>query len=294
MNLKKTYKSNEIGDLQEVQRKLACFEDDILPFLPSKEAILARAKQRQLKKKVLGSSILSVLGLSIGLYWYNPVYQKIDAHTAKGQQDQLYLKDGSIIRLNSNTQIQVSERLRSREIVLKQGEASFRVAHPAYAWQKPFERTFKVAAGQMDIIDIGTIFNVQKHNATDATVAVEEGEVAVKIRGSQNAMIHLLQGQTLSNYRQQLGQITQADLYAIQAWQSGELVLNQISLGRAIANFQRYTDFDVQIQHSELAQLQVTGQFKTKNYQQFMQVLPAIADVKVEQIADKKWIIKKN
>ncbi len=294
MNLKKTYKCNETGNLQEVQRKLACFEDDILPFLPSKEAILARAKQRQLKKKTFGASILSVLGLSISLYWYNPVYQQFDAFTVKGQQDQLSLKDGSLIRLNSNTQIQVSERLRSREIVLKQGEASFRVAHSASAWQKLFERSFIVTAGKMDIIDIGTVFNVQKHNATDATVAVEEGEVAVKIHGSQNAMIHLLHGQTLSNYREQLGQIRQADLYAIQAWQSGELVLNQMPLGTVIENFQRYADFEVQIQQPELAQLQVTGQFKTKNYQQFMQVLPAIAAVKVEQIAEKQWIIKKN
>jgi transmembrane sensor len=294
MKVKCNHKGLDSRSLHEVQLKLASFEDDILPHLPSKEAILARAKQRQLKRKALNGAILSVLGLCIGIYWYNPVYEQFDAQTVKGQQEVFKLADGSKIHLNTDTNIRVFQRLRSREVVLYKGEASFHVAHSDYKFFQYFERQFKVIAGNMDIVDIGTVFNVLKHNATDTTVVVEEGEVAVKIRGYDGVMLHLKQGQSVSNYQHQLGQVLKVEVPEITAWQSGEMILNQMPLLEAIENFQRYADFEVEIQDPDLNHLQVTGQFKSKNYQQFMQVLPIATTLNVEKISDNKWIIKKN
>lgn len=292
MALKSDSKTTESSCLQEVQRKLASFEDDVLPYLPSKEAILERAKQRQFKKKALGTSILSVFAVLFGVYGYNPVYEQFDVHTVKGQQHLLHLNDGTTIHLNTETHIQVQQRIRSREIIINQGEASFHVAHSKFEAFKFFERQFKVTAGQMQVIDIGTIFNVLKHNKTDATVVVEQGEVAVKIEGSDKAMIHLVQGQSLSNYHQDLQAIRAVDVYSVQAWRSGDIVLHQTPLIEAIENFQRYADFEVDIQNPELEKIQVNGQFKANNYQQFMQVLPAVFKLDVEKISDKQWQIK--
>lgn len=292
MTLKSDNKATELTCLQEVQRKLASFEDDVLPHLPSKETILARAKQRHFKRKAIGTSILSVFGLLCGVYWYNPVYQQFDAQTLKGQQHLLHLRDGTTIHLNTDTQLQVKQRVRSREVILARGEASFNVAHPESALLKPFERQFKVTAGQMQVIDIGTVFNVYKHNQTDTTVVVEQGEVAVKIIGSDQAMIHLLQGQSLSNIQQNLGAVQTVDIDIVKAWRTGEIVLNQTPLSNAIANFQRYADFEVEVQHPDLAKIQINGQFKAHNYQQFMQALPAIVQLRVEKVSDKKWKIQ--
>lgn len=279
--------------LQEVQRKLACFEDDVLPYLPSKEVILARAKQRKMKKKVLGSAMLSVLGIAIGIYGYNPVLQQFDAQTLKGAQDVLYLSNGSKIHLNTDTKIQVQRRIRSDEVVLYSGEASFHVAHSKYKIAQQFERSFKVTAGAMEIIDIGTVFNVHKHNATDATVAVETGEVAVKIHGAQMQMLHLKQGQSVSNAQQKLSQVLNIDVQELRAWQSRTLILDQIPLYKVIENFQRYHDFDVQILSSDLRYLQISGRFKVDHYQEFMGILPIIAPLTVAKISDRKWVIKK-
>lgn len=52
MAFKHEHKIVDTQCLQDTQRKLASFEDDILPYLPSKDAILVRAKQRQLKKEL--------------------------------------------------------------------------------------------------------------------------------------------------------------------------------------------------------------------------------------------------
>lgn len=292
MSSKNDYKPTESSCLQEVQRKLASFEDDVLPHLPSKETILARAKQRHFKRKALGTSIFSVLGVLCGIYWYNPVYEQFDAQTLRGQQNILRLQDGTSIHLNTDTQIQVQQRIRSREVILHQGEASFHVAHPQSKLFKPFERQFKVRAGQMQVIDIGTVFNVFKPNRSDVSVAVEQGEVAVKIIGSQQPSIHLFQGQSIHYVQQNLGAIQAVDVDRLKAWRSGEIVLNQTPLVNAIENFQRYTDFEVEVKDPDLAKIQVNGQFKAQNYQQFMQVLPIVAELHVEKVSDKKWIIK--
>ncbi|WOE32638.1 MULTISPECIES: FecR family protein [unclassified Acinetobacter] len=294
MAFKHEHKIVDTQCLQDTQRKLASFEDDILPYLPSKDAILVRAKQRQLKKRALTAAVLSIVAIGMAIFYANPVYQQLSVQTVKGGQKIWTLHDGSKIHLNTETKIHVLQRLRSQEILLQQGEASFQVNHSKYKFFQYFNRTFKVIAGEMEIVDIGTVFHVLKHNTTDATVAVETGEIAVKIGGSSAVMLHLIQGQSIRNHQQYLGKVSSVNLHEIKAWQSGEIVFNQMPLIKAIENFQRYADFSVQIENSELQHLQITGQFKITNYQKFMQILPILTAVSVEKISDKKWIIRKN
>lgn len=286
-------KSKDNHDLKVLQNKLASFEDDVLPYLPSKEEILLRARQRQSKKKILNHSILSLVGFCIAIYWLNPTYQSLEFQTRKGEQKPIYLADGSSIHLNTDTKIQVHQRLRSREILLHQGEASFTVSHFETDFLRPFERTFKVSAGQLEVIDIGTIFNVKKDNDTDATVAVEQGEVAVKIKGTENPFIYLRQGQRLSNEGNRLDEVRKADLYEVNAWQSGHIVFNQKPLIHVIEDLQRYTNFEVDIKDTALQKTQITGKVNTHNYKKFMQTLPYMMNVQVYEHSENKWIIKK-
>lgn len=286
-------KSKDTRDLKALQNKLSNFEDDVLPYLPSKEEILLRARQRQSKRKILNHSILSLVGFCVAIYWLNPTYQTLEFQTRKGEQKPIYLADGSSIHLNTDTKIQVLQRLRSREILLHQGEASFTVSHFTTNFLRPFERTFKVSAGQLEMIDIGTIFNVKKDNDTDVTVAVEQGEVAVKIRGAENPFIHLRQGQRLSNDGDRLDEVRKADLYEVNAWQSGYIVFNQKPLILVIEDLQRYTNFEVDIKDTTLQKIQLTGKVNIHNYKKFMQTLPYTMDVKVYENSENKWIIKK-
>jgi len=286
-------KSKDNPDFKALQNKLSDFEDDVLPYLPSKEEILLRARQRQSKKKILNHSILSVVGFCMAIYWLNPSYQTLEFQTRKGEQKPIYLADGSSIHLNTDTKIQVDQRLRSREILLHQGEASFTVSHYKNRFLRPFERTFKVSAGQLEVIDIGTIFNVKKDNDTDATVAVEQGEVAVKIKGTENPFIHLRQGQRLSNYADHLDELRKADLYEVKAWQSGYIVFNQKSLIHVIEDLQRYTNFEVDIKDPDLQKIQITGKVNPNNYKKFMQTLPYMMSVQVYENSENKWVIKK-
>ena len=283
-------------NLRHIQHKLTCFEDDVLPHLPSKEAVLARAKHRQyerIKKKRTAVTMLAVVLCGIAIYGYNPMYDDMPVQTAQGKQGVVNLQDGSIIHLNAGTKIRILQRLRSQEVILEQGEARFEVAHAESKMRRLFERSFQVHAGRMHIVDIGTVFDVFKHNASDATVAVVQGEIAVNIRGKSADPIYLQQGQSMRNWQEKLIAMPDIQLDHIQAWPRKELYFDHTPLYEAITHFQRYHDFKVDFSEKSMQNFQITGQFKAQNYQQFIQVLPMLSDLKVNKISENYWRVQK-
>lgn len=90
--------------------------------------------------------------------------------TAVGQQQSTTLADGSVVFLNTNSQIKVDYDNEYRDIRLLQGEAHFTVV-------KNRARPFRVFAGTGRVQAVGTAFSVYlKDNAIDVTVT--EGKVA--------------------------------------------------------------------------------------------------------------------
>lgn len=91
--------------------------------------------------------------------------------TAVGEQQATKLADGSVVLLNTNSQVKVEYENEYRNIRLLQGEAHFTVAKNA-------ERPFQVYAGNKRVQAVGTAFSVYlKDDAIDVTVT--EGIVAL-------------------------------------------------------------------------------------------------------------------
>ena len=91
--------------------------------------------------------------------------------TAVGQQQPTTLADGSVVLLNTNSQIKVDYNNEYRNIRLLQGEAHFTVAKSA-------ARPFRVYAGNGRVQAVGTAFSVYlKDNTVDVTVT--EGKVSL-------------------------------------------------------------------------------------------------------------------
>lgn len=91
--------------------------------------------------------------------------------TAVGQQQSTTLADGSVVLLNTNSQIKVDYNDQYRNIRLLQGEVHFTVAKSA-------TRPFRVYAGNGRVQAVGTAFSVYlKDNTVDVTVT--EGRVAL-------------------------------------------------------------------------------------------------------------------
>jgi transmembrane sensor len=126
-----------------------------------------------------------VIGIGIAAtFWLRPDLP-LDSNglyaTAIGQQQSTTFPDGSVVLLNTNSQIKVDYSDEYRDIRLLQGEAHFTVAPNA-------ARPFRVYAGHGRVQAVGTAFSVYlKGNTVDVTVT--EGKVAlasVNVPGSQN------------------------------------------------------------------------------------------------------------
>lgn len=148
--------------------------------------------------------------------------------TAVGQQRSMTLADGSLVILNTNTQIKVDYNNEYRNIRLLQGEAHFTVA------KNPL-RPFRVYAGNGMVQAVGTAFSVYlRDDSVDVTVT--EGKVVLVSVGQANVDL-LPQPGRLPGGDQSSGSIAMFDDGLIE-------VLGTIKAGES-ATFQNAPNADV-------------------------------------------------
>ena len=99
--------------------------------------------------------------------------------TQVGEVRRLTLDDGSALALNTSSVLQVKFAADERRIVLRQGEASFQVAHDE-------DRPFVVQAGDVSVRAVGTAFSVRMRQQ-ELEVVVTEGVVEVLVREARRA-----------------------------------------------------------------------------------------------------------
>jgi ferric-dicitrate binding protein FerR (iron transport regulator) len=87
--------------------------------------------------------------------------------TQIGEIRRAALQDGSLAEINTNSVLDVAMRLRSRDVVLRKGEAWFQVA-------KDRARPFVVAAGDIRVQAVGTAFSVRRKSAGAEVRALAE------------------------------------------------------------------------------------------------------------------------
>lgn len=169
-------------------------------------------------------AVLAGIGYVSFLSDTGPVATEQDSiRTISTQQDQhrlMTLSDGTQIRLNSNSSIEIPKHFPPNErVVSLSGEAWFDVASDE-------NRPFRIRAGQATIQVLGTEFNVRMDEiAQNIQVAVAEGTVTLKNSMDENGRGAILTKNTLGvlniNTREILIEQTPVDNYM--SWISGKL-----------------------------------------------------------------------
>jgi len=118
-------------------------------------------------------SIAAVLIIVIGFGFLYSVLRNnpVIYETALNEQKKINLSDGSVIVLQQQSKIEVSNTYnkKSRSIIMDFGEASFEVKHSD-------DKTFVVDLSETKVEDIGTVFTVKK-GKENIKVSVSEGKV---------------------------------------------------------------------------------------------------------------------
>lgn len=276
---------HEQPDKDHRNDSLAPFEQALRSRVPSREALLAEGKAqtaRQRRRKQAAGGSLSVLALAALLWGLDPAWHSQEVRTAFGERDSLQLADGSRVQLNSATHLRIERHLRSRQIELLQGEATFTVEHG----DKPFiVRTQDVA-----VLDIGTAFNVRS-DSRGVAVAVLDG--AVEVSSAQSPAQRLNAGQQSLSRAGVVGQAEVADLQLVRAWQHGKLRFDGAPLREVIADLQRYRQAPLRLNAADLGELRVSGEFDSAAVESLIDLLPSILPVTVTRSSDGAVVIGK-
>ena len=160
------------------------------------------------------------------------------------------LADNTEIMLNRGAEVTVYWTRTERRAVLSDGEAAFRVQHDA-------DRPMSVIAGNDEIRDVGTVFNVLK-DGTRLTVTVAEGEVAV-ISPEQPAQRVHADYQYEIDHTNDSASLQPAQPEDVMAWQNGRLVYHAAPLSDVIQDLNRYSDQPIHIADPGAANLLFSG-----------------------------------
>lgn len=139
--------------------------------------------------------------------------------TARGERRTVALADGTSIEMSGGTRLRL-DHANTRIAVLERGEATFHVRHDS-------ARPFAVMSGNIEIRDLGTVFNVMRQ-PNRLTVEVAEGSVMYRPDGEAKM---LLPGDALS-FNEASGRVTLSKIAPalVGGWRSGRLSFNGQSL----------------------------------------------------------------
>ncbi len=216
--------------------------------------------------------ILSLLALNLFRSGMDPM----EYQTALGEQTSFPLSDGSVVTLNTQSQIRLNYTEAYRDVVLITGEVLFDIA-------KDPERPFRVLAGNTVIQAIGTSFNVRYRDA-DTTVTVMEGmiDVAVSAPMRSTPVTFTAEENSPAPVQVSAGQqaridsasgsiaVASTDLAKVTAWQQRRLIFESKSLAEVIDEFNLYNKPTIEIVDPALSGLSISGAFQAHDRASFV------------------------
>jgi transmembrane sensor len=206
--------------------------------------------------------------------------------TAHGEQSEWVLPDATVLHLNTDSQVTVHYSRRERVVDLDRGEALFQVAHAG-------ERGFRVAAGNAEILDVGTQFDVYRLSEA-VRVTVVEGTVAVYTGAPQLTPVALRLGAGYRvEVRGEVGMPRPVDARAAVGWLKRQIAFENLPLGEVADEFNRYGHIAIEIDDEVLRALPITGVFDPYDTESFVAFLAVLNDVVVEKSATRIRVLRR-
>lgn len=264
------------------------------------KALPKRGVRARFGLRLAAVGVATILSVALGLsYWLrtsddgwlttNGLYA-----TAVGQQSETRLADGSVVLLNTNSQIRVEYGETYRDIRLLQGEAYFTVA-------KHELLPFRVFAGNGHVQAVGTAFAVHLTDegvnvtVTEGTVrlAVQAGSAAandspVEELGTLSAGQHAVfstGGEQTSDAEDAVAlQREESDAAKFSkrlSWREGVLIFNGEPLETVLGEISRYTTLTIDIADPALRSIKVGGRFPVSETEFFLQALETNFGIRV-------------
>jgi transmembrane sensor len=199
--------------------------------------------------------------------------------TAIGEQRSVALADGSIVMLNTQSEVEVRIDRSTRHVSLLAGEAMFDVVADR-------ERPFVVQAGNVSLRVLGTKFSVYRTGAL-TRVAVVDGTVQLVPDDRLADAVLVTEGETLVAGRDGvLPAGAGGDFETAVAWTERRLIFNAAPLAQVVHEFNRYNAVPLVVEDSQLAARPVTTVFNANDVGALVTFLELEPDVEVQHDDD--------
>ncbi|MGH8300790.1 MAG: FecR family protein [Steroidobacteraceae bacterium] len=200
--------------------------------------------------------------------------------TATGQERDVVLPDGSVVGLNTQTQLEWVGSPHDRRVRLVRGEAYFQVVHDP-------SRPFRILLAHSEVQVLGTRFDVYQMTNGDVRVSVVSGTVAVEgldndVSVTPSWSRRLTAGQQIEY--SPVGLL--ADVHSVSAqkvirWRQGILETQGEPLSDFVSDLSRYTTERIVIADPRAAVQKVGGAFSTHDVDDSLDRLSRVAPVTV-------------
>lgn len=208
--------------------------------------------------------------------------------TALAEIEPIALQDGSRVTLGARSSVDVAFSDRDREVVLREGQAFFEVAHNA-------ERPFIVRAGDVSVRVVGTKFEVTR-SATQTFINVQDGIVVTTIAG-HSATLRAGDRLVVDNAERRLfaapAMLDVSDIQPthVAAWRQGRLAYDDTPLRSVVADLNRYYAPGLELADRATGDIRVTASFRADDIDGFLGDLSAAFPVHVRQDASGRYIL---
>jgi transmembrane sensor len=237
---------------------------------------------RDRRRRVTGSAAAAALVALVGIgTWSTGVFapetiRTVHLETRRGQQMAVRLPDGSQLRLNGATSLDVSMAKAKRSVTLARGEAFFDVAHDA-------TRPFVVRAGNSSTQVLGTAFDIDV--GTDGIkLAVYRGRVGFGpvVAGDGNAPVFVSAGWR-SHFRGQVAYSPTRFDSSQQDWRDGWIDTDAMRLSDVVAALNRRGGPVVLPPSPKLGAIQLSGRFKLDDAHQLLDAIGSVNGFQVRE-----------
>ena len=249
---------------------------------PARDAALRYRSKSSRRVFIYSAAASLLLALSLTAFMPNGFIGIPHSYVAeKGAHQTITLADGSLIELNTESEVRVHFNHWQRNVELVKGEAFFTVVHDA-------ERPFEVRAGSGRIRDIGTAFEVYI-KPEQVLVAVQEG--IVEVQGVEKR--ELTAGQQLAfNSSGKFQALQNQDVANLTAWRQGNLVFRNRRLDDVLAELGRYHETRIRLQNEDIGKLRVSGTFHTAELGDTLNAIASILPVNIDHIGEHEIVLK--
>lgn len=228
-----------------------------------------RAPAITARRAWIPAAAAAMLVVAVAAIWwrYEPESTVVPQHyaTAMGEQSEVTLADGTVVLLDTGTQLTAMFDSRERLVELAKGRAQFVVGHDE-------QRPFRVKAGPSTVRDIGTTFQVA-HRDGAVDVGLLEGRVDVSAKGDRNVATLSPGEQVRVDANGRIGPKAPLDVTSARAWPQGDLVFRERRLDELLIEMNRYSKQQVRLADPALGGLVVSGVFHAGDQDALVAVL---------------------